>query len=104
MSATTTTEPDRRRPDFPAPQWWIRDRDGNVVVAQPPNAAILVWLGSLLLGRTGLVDGSTATTVRDIGRGALLVWALEELVRGASPVRRVLGAVVLVAVLVGIFG
>jgi len=29
--------------------------------------------------------------------GALLVWALDEVVRGASPFRRVLGAVILCA-------
>jgi len=104
MSATTTNKSSRRRPDFPSPQWWIRDSEGNIVVAQAPNAAILVWLATVLLGWTGLVDGATATTVRDAGRGALAVWALDELLRGASPVRRLMGAVVLVYVLVRLFG
>ena len=38
-----------------------------------------------------------ATAVDGIGRGALLVWALDEVVRGASPFRRTLGAVILAA-------
>ena len=38
-----------------------------------------------------------ATTVAGVRHGALLVWSLDEVVRGASPFRRVLGAVVLVA-------
>ena len=38
-----------------------------------------------------------------IGKGALVVWALDELVRGASPVRRILGAVVLAAELYWLF-
>ena len=35
------------------------------------------------------------TELRWIGAGALIVWALDELVRGASPFRRLLGAAVL---------
>jgi hypothetical protein len=38
-----------------------------------------------------------ATAVEGVRRGALIVWALDELVRGASPFRRLLGAVVLAA-------
>lgn len=33
--------------------------------------------------------------LRGVGTGALVVWALDELVRGATPFRRLLGAVVL---------
>jgi hypothetical protein len=36
-----------------------------------------------------------ATAVEGVRRGALLVWALDEVVRGASPFRRLLGAAVL---------
>jgi len=104
MSATTTNEPTRRRPDFPSPQWWIRDREGRVVVAQPPNAAILVWLTTVVVGWSGLVDGDTASSVRDAGRGALAVWGLDELLRGASPVRRLMGALVLAYAVARLFG
>jgi hypothetical protein len=38
-----------------------------------------------------------ATVVDGVRDGALLVWALDELVRGASPFRRLLGGVVLTA-------
>jgi hypothetical protein len=104
MSTTTSPQPAGDRAPFPSPQWWIRDREGRVVVAQPPNAAILVWLATVVLGRTGLVEGATASTVRDVGRGALLVWALDELLRGASPVRRIMGGVVLAAVVLRLLG
>jgi hypothetical protein len=55
-----------------------------------------VWLVTLVLGRFNLSAAHT-TAVDGVRRGALLVWALDEVVRGASPFRRMLGAVVLAA-------
>ena len=68
---------------------------------QPPNPALCVWLTTLVLGRFDLSPSNT-TAVDGIRHGALLVWALDEVVRGASPFRRVLGAVVLAAQLVSL--
>lgn len=67
-------------------------RSGDVVVAQAPNAAILLWLGARGLA---LVWDEHEQELRWIGTGALMVWALDEVARGASPFRRVLGALVL---------
>jgi hypothetical protein len=53
-------------------------------------------LVALVLGWFDL-PAAQATAVDGVRHGALLVWALDEVVRGASPFRRVLGAVVLVA-------
>jgi hypothetical protein len=92
---STTTDTSRRRPAFPAPGWWIRDRDGHVVLAQAPNAAILVWLTSVVVGWTDVLDHDRGEVLTDVGQGALVVWSLDELLRGASPVRRLMGAVVL---------
>lgn len=78
-------------------QWWIRDRDGRVVVAQPPNAAIAVWLAATV--GSWLAHGSRHEILSRVAEGALAVWALDEIVRGASPVRRLMGAVVLPIVL-----
>ena len=44
-----------------------------------------------------------AATLAGVGQGALIVWALDELVRGASPFRRLLGAVVLAGQIVRLF-
>ena len=74
-------------------QGFIRDREGRVVLAQLPNPAISVFVGATLL-RWSPWDAYDAE-LRWIGTGALLVWAIDELVRGDAPVRRVLGAVVL---------
>jgi hypothetical protein len=84
-------------------RWWVSDRDGRIVLAQWPNPALAVWLATVVVGWTGLLAIERATTVRHVGRGALLVWALDELARGSSPARRLLGVVVLVAQLVRLF-
>ncbi len=64
-------------------------------MAQFPNPAIAVWIVAWVVGRFDL-PSSLATQLEGVRHGALLVWGLDELVRGASPFRRALGAVVLV--------
>ena len=60
-----------------------------------PNPAIWVFLVTLVLRWTDWVPALSRAELTNIGRGALIVWALDELVRGASPFRRVLGVLVL---------
>ena len=91
---TPTTDPDNAR--MSSASWWFRSSDGRLTLWQLPNPALWVWLITLVLGWLEL-SAAEATTVDGIRRGALLVWALDELVRGASPFRRTLGGVVLAA-------
>jgi hypothetical protein len=72
---------------------FFRDASGRLVVWQFPNPALWVWLAATVLRRSPY--DSRDAELRWIGSGALIAWALDELVRGASPFRRVLGAVVL---------
>jgi hypothetical protein len=76
--------------------WWFRSSDGRLVVGQYPNPALWVWIVATLVGWTDL-STDHASTVDGIRAGALIVWALDEAVRGASPFRHLLGAVVLAA-------
>lgn len=76
--------------------WWFRSSDGRMVLWQLPNPALCVWMAALVLGWFEL-SATHATAVDGVRHGALLVWALDEVVRGASPFRRLLGAVVLAA-------
>lgn len=83
------------RPSPGAPRWWFRDPStGRTVLGQAPNPAILVFLAATLVRLLDVLPGREQE-LRWIGTGALVVWALDELVRGATPFRRVLGAVVL---------
>lgn len=74
--------------------WWLRDRStGAIVIAQPPNAAIVAFLAALAL-RLSPYD-RIDTELRYVGSGALIVWGLDEAVRGVNPFRRALGGLVL---------
>jgi hypothetical protein len=74
---------------------FVRDpRSGKVVLVQWPNAPLVAWV-VLTLGAA--LSSSHAQELRWAGTGALLAWAADELMRGASPARRVLGLAVLAA-------
>lgn len=92
MTSSTTSR--RISARLSSGSWWFRSSDGRLALWQFPNPALFVWLVALVLGWFEL-SATHATAVDGIRRGALLVWALDEVVRGASPFRRVLGAVVL---------
>ena len=74
-------------------QSFFRDADGRSVVFQWPNPPILVFFAALAL-RWSPWDAHD-TELLWLGRGALIAWAADELLRGDAPARRLLGAVVL---------
>jgi hypothetical protein len=83
--------------------WWIRDSDtGRRVLFQAPNPAIIVWASAYVL-RWFTGDRLDSRLVH-VGMGALIVWGLDEVVRGSAPYRRVLGTIVLGWQLVRLFG
>jgi hypothetical protein len=94
MTSSATNRPVSVR--LTSPSWWFRSSGGRLTLWQLPNPALCVWLVTLVLGRFDLSAAHT-TAVEGVRHGALLVWALDEVVRGASPFRRLLGAVVLAA-------
>src|SRR3954451_21391799 len=91
------------RPD-PAPKgrhgklgWFFRNpRTGDVVVAQPPNLPLVLFLVATAVRLLASPHGTRATAVSVVGTGSLAVWAVLESARGDSPFRHVLGGVVLV--------
>ncbi len=99
MPPSATTEAPSVGPT--SASWWFRDSEGRLAVAQLPNPAIAVWLVAVVVGMFDL-SATHAATVDGVRHGALLVWALDEVVRGSSPFRRLLGAVVLAFQLVSL--
>ncbi len=71
----------------------FRDDEGHLVLAQAPNPAIIVF-GAAVLLRWSPWDARD-TELLWLGRGALIAWAADELLRGDAIIRRLLGAVVL---------
>ena len=94
MTSSTTIDPLSVR--LRSASWWFRASDGRLVLWQWPNPALGVWMFALVLGRFEL-SASHATVVDGVRHGALLVWSLDEVLRGASPFRRLLGSVVFAA-------
>ena len=81
--------------------WFFRDpRSGRRVIAQPPNLPILLFIASVV-ARWLVEDGTTLDTLLAwAGTVALAWWAVDELVRGQSPFRRLLGVGGIAAVVV----
>lgn len=77
------------RPKWLTADWWLRDGEGTLILAQAPNPPILVWMATVIIGWTNLV--ASEDLLSTLGRGALLAWGADELLRGATPFRRVLG-------------
>ena len=74
--------------------WWIRDKEtGRIVIAQLPNAPILVFLAAYVL--RWFTGERLDSQLINVGMGALIVWGLDELFRGVNPLRRLLGVIVL---------
>jgi hypothetical protein len=83
--------------------WLFRDRTtGRIVIAQWPNLSFGIFLVASVVRRLADPAGTVGTVVAVVATGALLWWAVDEIVRGVNPWRRILGAVVGGATLVGL--
>lgn len=84
--------------------WTFRSREtGEVVVIQPPNIPLGIFFVAAAVRRFAGLEGSAQTAVQVIAFVSLMWWALDEILRGVNPFRRLLGGVVAVATLAGLF-
>jgi hypothetical protein len=82
--------------------WLFRNRrTGRITIAQAPNAPLLVFLVAAGVRWVFRPAGAAGTAVDVVASVALIAWAVDEIVRGVNPWRRLLGAAVLVGVAVG---
>ena len=78
--------------------WLFRNRHtGRITIAQWPNLALSLWIGATVVERLIDPTGAARTAVEALATAALVWWAVDEIVRGVNPWRRVLGAGVLAA-------
>ena len=83
--------------------WLFRNRQtGETTIGQRPNAAIIIFAVAWAARRILVPTGSVGTALDVIVTGSLAFWALDELIRGVNPWRRILGVVVLTFVIVGL--
>jgi len=73
--------------------WLFRNREsGKITIAQAPNPPLVILLVTLGLRLFVSEDGDAESVLGWIGLGALAWWALDEVIRGVNPWRRLLGA------------
>jgi hypothetical protein len=71
--------------------WWFRNREtGGITIAQFPNVALGVFLGAAVV-RWFVPHGWFHSTLDLVALVALAWWAVDEVVRGVNPWRRLLG-------------
>ena len=68
---------------------------------QVPNWSLSVVLVSSLVRRLVHVTGTSSSVLGAVAAVALAWWSVDELIRGVNPWRRLLGATVLVAFVLG---
>lgn len=78
-------------------RWVFENRQtGAITIAQMPNPALWVVLAGLALRWIWHPQAPVGGQLDCLVTAALIIWALDELLRGVNPWRRTLGAAVLV--------
>jgi hypothetical protein len=82
--------------------WLFRSPDtGKLVIAQTPNLPLGLFLVATVVRRLADPDGAAATAAAVVAGVALVWWAVDEVLRGDSRFRRLLGVVVLTIFVAG---
>jgi hypothetical protein len=81
---------------------FLNRRTGRITIAQWPNIWLSVFLVASIVMRIVRPAGTAETVLQWLVRVALMLWALDEVLRGVNPFRRLLGLAVLVATVVEI--
>ncbi len=88
--------PPKPGPHPGSPAWWFTNRStGQITVAQLPNLALVVFIVAAVAGRILDHHHQVSRVLSDVATGAIVLWALDEILRGVNPWRRALGLVVL---------
>jgi hypothetical protein len=75
------------------------DKNGRVVIAQRPNLPLIVWVIASVLLLTPVPE-VMVNLLTVVAFGSWFTWAWLELFQGSCPFRKLLGAVVMGALLV----
>ncbi|MEA5601930.1 hypothetical protein [Nostoc sp. UHCC 0252] len=76
----------------------FRDSEGNIVIAEPPNLPLIIWIVTSLLALI-LTTGKINTLLDILANGSLFTWAWLELFQGVNYFRRALGLLALIGLI-----
>ncbi|MCU1379729.1 MAG: conserved rane protein of unknown function [Acidimicrobiales bacterium] len=75
---------------------------GDLAVVQVPNLPLAIFLVATIARLVFHPTGTVGTTVSVVATAAIVWWAVEEIIRGDSPFRRLLGGIVLLGAVLGL--
>jgi hypothetical protein len=104
-SVTSADAPPTKVPRFISQSFrWIflNRRTGRITVAQWPNISLSVFILSSIALHFLQPQGTFRSVIRAIADVTLIIWAVDEVLRGVNPFRRILGAAVLVVTILGL--
>jgi hypothetical protein len=79
----------------------FRDGTGEIVIGQPPNLPILIWISATLL-KLVFKTGQINIALDLLAVSSLLYWSFLEITEGVNYFRRDLGVVVLIAIIISV--
>lgn len=83
--------------------WMFRSREtGRIVLVQWPNIPLWIFTVASAIKRFAHPHGTVGSVVAVVAAVSLLWFAADEIIRGVNPFRRILGAVVAIATIVGL--
>jgi hypothetical protein len=75
---------------------------GKLAIVQLPNIPLAIFIVATLVRSAFHPHGAGGTALSVVGAVSLAWWSVDEIARGDSPFRRVLGGVVLVGTALGL--
>ena len=81
-------------------KFW-KDKDGNVVVWQTPNMWLIAWV--VLTLASLFINGTVSYVLWYASLAALAIWAIREIWKGVNYLRKGLGAVILLLIILALF-
>lgn len=103
MAPSSPVDDDAAVTSRSALDWFFRNPEtGRLTVAQAPNLPLAIFLVATVVRLVLHPEGDAGTAVSVVGTVSLVWWAVDEIARGDSPFRRVLGGVVLAATIAGL--
>ncbi|MEA3076959.1 MAG: hypothetical protein QOF60_1867 [Actinomycetota bacterium] len=75
---------------------------GELAIFQVPNLPLVVFFVAAFVRRVFQPHGAVGTAVSVVAGLSLAWWSVDEIARGDSPFRRVLGGLVLIAMIAGL--
>lgn len=72
--------------------WWFRNRrTGEITIAQAPNLPLGIFLVAFVVRWALSPNGWPLQVLDVVAGGAIVWWAVDEVLRGVNPWRRALG-------------